>query len=70
MENNCIHKHFVEGAVRASRAVEGVNNVVRMHEGRHRCVSQGRLDLKRFYWNCERFERANATRELIKRIHG
>ena len=39
-------------AVRASRAVEGVNSVVRMHQGRHRHVSQGLLDLKRLYWNC------------------
>src|SRR4029434_2968427 len=33
-------------AVRASSAVEGVNSVVRMHQGRHRQVSQGMLDLK------------------------
>jgi hypothetical protein len=39
-------------AVRASRAVEGVNSVVRMHQGRHRHVSQGMLNLKRLYWNC------------------
>jgi hypothetical protein len=38
-------------AVRASSAVEGVNSVVRMHQGRHRHVSQGMLDLKRLYWN-------------------
>jgi hypothetical protein len=34
-------------AVRASSAVECVNSVVRMHQGRHRHVSQGLLDLKR-----------------------
>jgi hypothetical protein len=39
-------------AVRASSAVECVNSVVRMHQGRHRHVSQGLLDLKRLYWNC------------------
>jgi hypothetical protein len=39
-------------AVRASSAVEGVNSVVRMHQGRHRHVSQEMLDLKRLYWNC------------------
>jgi len=42
-------------AVRASSAVEGVNSVVRMHQGRHRHVSQGLLDLKRLYWNCRVF---------------
>jgi hypothetical protein len=42
-------------AVRASSAVECVNSVVRMHQGRHRHVSQGLLDLKRLYWNCHVF---------------
>ena len=42
-------------AVRASSAVEGVNSVVRMHQGRHRQVSQEMLDLKRLYWNCRIF---------------
>jgi hypothetical protein len=38
-------------AVRASSAVECVNSVVRMQQGRHRHVSQEMLDLKRLYWN-------------------
>ena len=38
-------------AVRASRAVECVNSVVRMPQGRHRHVSQALLALKRLYWN-------------------
>jgi hypothetical protein len=42
-------------AVRASSAVEGVNRVGRRHQGRHRHVSQGMLDLKRLYWNCRVF---------------
>lgn len=42
-------------AVRARSAVECVNSVVRMHQGRHRHVSQGLLDLKRLYWNCRVF---------------
>ena len=42
-------------AVRASSAVECVNSVVRMHQGCHRHVSQGLLDLKRLYWNCRVF---------------
>jgi hypothetical protein len=41
--------------VRASSAVEGVNSVVRMHQARHRKLTQGLLDLKRLYWNCRPF---------------
>lgn len=40
---------------RASSLVECVNSVVRMHQGRHRKVSQGLLDLKRSYWNAHVF---------------
>jgi hypothetical protein len=46
---------ILKGAVRASSAVECVNSVMRMHQGRHRYVSQGMLDLKRVYWNCRTF---------------
>ena len=41
--------------VRASSAVECINSVRRMHQARHRHVSQGMLDLKRLYWNCRTF---------------
>lgn len=41
--------------VRASSAVECVNSVVRMHQARHRNLSQELLDLKRLYWNCRPF---------------
>jgi hypothetical protein len=41
--------------VRASSAVECLNSVMRMHQARHRHVSQGLLDLKRLYWNCRAF---------------
>jgi hypothetical protein len=41
--------------VRASSAVECVNSVVRMHQSRHRNLSQELLDLKRLYWNCRGF---------------
>ncbi|HYT94306.1 MAG TPA: hypothetical protein VEL76_36660 [Gemmataceae bacterium] len=41
--------------VRASSAVECVNSVVRMHQARHRNLSQELLDLKRLDWNCRRF---------------
>jgi len=42
-------------AVRASSAVECVNSVVRMLQGRHRHMSQSLLDLKRLYWHCHIF---------------
>lgn len=42
-------------AYRASSVVEGVNSVLRMHQGRHRKMSQGLLDLKRLYWNSQPF---------------
>ena len=41
--------------VRASSAVECMNSVLRMHQSRHRTVTQGLLDLKRLYWNCRAF---------------
>jgi hypothetical protein len=41
--------------MRASSAVEGLNSVLRMHQARHRHVSQDMLDLKRLYWNCRPF---------------
>jgi hypothetical protein len=42
--------------VRASSAVEGINSVLRMQQGRHRKMTQGMLDLKRLYWNCRRMQ--------------
>jgi hypothetical protein len=41
--------------VRASSAVECMNSVLRMHQSRHRTVTQGLLDLKRLHWNCRIF---------------
>jgi hypothetical protein len=41
--------------VRASSAVECMNSVLRMHQSRHRTVTQSLLDLKRLYWNCRVF---------------
>jgi hypothetical protein len=43
------------GVVRASSAVECINSVLRMHQARHRTVTQAMLDLKRLYWNCRTF---------------
>jgi hypothetical protein len=45
----------LNGVVRASSCVECVNSVVRMHQARHRNLSQELLDLKRLYWNCRTF---------------
>lgn len=48
--------------VRASSAVECMNSVLRMHQSRHRLVSQGLLNLKRFYWNCRKFREGKRRR--------
>lgn len=48
-------REVLSRAWRASSVVEGLNSVVRMHQGRHRRVTQGLLDLKRLYWNCRSF---------------
>jgi len=40
---------------RASSLVECINSVVRMHQARHRKMTQGLLDLKRLYWNSHVF---------------
>jgi len=45
----------LKGVVRASSAVECVNSVVRMHQARHRNLSQEMLDLKRLYFNSRAF---------------
>ena len=42
-------------AYRASSLCECVNSAVRMHQNRHRKMTQGLLDLKRLYWNCHTF---------------
>jgi hypothetical protein len=41
--------------VRASSVVECLNSIVRMHQARHRTMSQPLIDLKRLYWNCREF---------------
>ena len=41
--------------VRASSAVECMNSILRMHQSRHRTLTQGLLDLKRLYWNTREF---------------
>jgi hypothetical protein len=49
--------------VRASSAVECMNSVLRMHQSRHRTVSQELLDLKRLYWNCHAFREGKRRRQ-------
>lgn len=55
--------------VRASSAVEGMNSVLRMQQGRHRRMTQGLLDLKRLYWNSRRLQtgprRGSSPYELL-----
>jgi len=46
----------LRSTVRASSAVECMNSVIRMHQARHRSLTQPLLDLKRLYWNCREFE--------------
>ena len=41
--------------VRASSAVECMNSILRMHQSRHRTLTQGMLDVKRLYWNTRVF---------------
>ena len=45
----------LRGTVRASSAVECMNSILRMHQARHRTMTQGMLDVKRLYWNTRMF---------------
>jgi len=45
----------LQDTVRASSAVECMNSVLRMHQSRHRRMTQPMLDLKRLYWNTRPF---------------
>ena len=45
----------LQDTFRASSAVECMNSVLRMHQSRHRTLTQGMLDLKRLYGNCRVF---------------
>jgi hypothetical protein len=48
-------RDILKRAYRASSLVECINSAVRMHQSRHRKMTQGLLDLKRLYWNCHTF---------------
>jgi hypothetical protein len=57
-------RDILRRAYRASSLVECINSVLRMHQARHRKMTQGLLDLKRLYWNCHTFRtgrRRNTT---------
>jgi len=43
--------------VRASSVVECMNSIIRMHQSRHRTVTQAMLDVKRLYWNTRPFRK-------------
>jgi hypothetical protein len=60
----------LRGTVRASSAVECMNSVLRMHQSRHRTVSQGLLDLKRLYWNCREFREGKRRRHCPYELLG
>lgn len=45
----------LDDTFRASSAVECMNSVLRMHQSRHRRMTQPMLDLKRLYWNTHAF---------------
>jgi hypothetical protein len=49
-------------AYRASSLVECINSAVRMHQSRHRKMTQGLLDLKRLHWNCHTFRTGHRRR--------
>jgi hypothetical protein len=51
------------GVWRASSGVEGINSVLRMQQSRHRRLTQGLLDLKRWYWNCHAFRTGRRKRQ-------
>jgi AcrR family transcriptional regulator len=60
MEPNWRHSYrqvaaVLSQAVRASSAVECMNSILRMHQSRHRTLTQGMLDVKRLYWNTRMF---------------
>jgi hypothetical protein len=57
-------------AFRASSAVEGLNSVVRMQQGRHRRLTQGLLDLKRLYWNSRAFRTGKRRRRTPYELLG
>jgi hypothetical protein len=60
----------LRGVWRASSLVECINSVARMHQGRHRKMTQGLLDLKRLYWNCRAFRTGHRRKKSPYELQG
>jgi hypothetical protein len=56
--------------VRASSVVECMNSVWRMHQARHRGLSQALLDLKRLWWNTRTFHAGKRKGQCPYRMVG
>jgi len=56
--------------VRASSVVECMNSVVRMHQARHRSLTQPLLDWKRLYWNCRAFRTGHRRKKSPYELQG
>jgi hypothetical protein len=52
----------LDGAWRSSSLVEGINSVLRMHQRRHKRLTQELLDLQRLYWNVHEFRAGKRKR--------
>ncbi len=47
-----------------------MNSVLRMHQTRHRHVSQDMLDLKRLFWNCRSFTHGKRREASLYQLLG
>jgi hypothetical protein len=56
--------------IRASSCVECVNSVVRMHQSRHKNLTQPLLDLKRLFFNCRSFREGKRKRRCPYQLLG
>lgn len=57
-------------ATRASSLVECIHSVLRMQQARHRKLTQGLLDLKRFYWNSHEFRTGRRRKKSPSQLLG
>lgn len=63
-------REIVRRAYRASSLVECLNSVLRMQQSRHRKLTQGLLDLKRFYWNSHVFRTGRRRKKTPYQLLG
>jgi hypothetical protein len=61
---------ILDRVARASRAVKCIKPVVRLHQGRHRHVSQGMVDLKQLYGNGRAFRYGKRQRSCPYELLG